>query len=114
MGFKNLSSSISSSMQVRGIGTDIAIVSCMVFLAQFILSLCMGSIVARAGSTVCRILKILIIGINILVLIVIVIIIIAIIILVIINLFQVAVVVMASILSLCGAISANFVTYMEL
>ena len=30
------------------------------------------------------------------------------------NLLQVAVVVMASILSLCGAISANFVTYMEL
>ena len=63
--------------QVRGIGTDIAIVSCMVFLAQFILSLCMGSIVARAGSTV-------------------------------------AVVVCASVLSFCGAISANFVTYMEL
>merc|ERR1712156_1324617 len=63
--------------QVRGIGTDIAIVSCMVFLAQFILSLCMGSIVSKAGSTV-------------------------------------AVVVMASILSFCGAVSANFVTYMEL
>jgi len=63
--------------QVRGIGTDIAIVSCMVFLAQFILSLCMGTIVAKAGSTV-------------------------------------AVVAMASILSFCGAISANFVTYMEL
>lgn len=63
--------------QVRGIGTDIAIVSCMVFLAQFILSLCMGSIVAKAGSTV-------------------------------------AVVVMASVLSFCGAVSANFVTYMEL
>lgn len=63
--------------QVRGIGTDIAIVSCMVFLAQFILSLCMGSIVAQADSTV-------------------------------------AVVVMASILSCCGAISANFVTYMDL
>lgn len=63
--------------QVRGIGTDIAIVSCMVFLAQFILSLCMGSIVSQADSTV-------------------------------------AVVVMASILSFCGAISANFVTYMDL
>lgn len=63
--------------QVRGIGTDIAIVSCMVFLAQFILSLCMGTIVAKAGSTV-------------------------------------AVVVMASILSFCGAVSANFVTYMDL
>jgi len=40
------------SEQVRGIGTDIAIVSCMVFLAQFILSSLMGSIVAASGSTV--------------------------------------------------------------
>jgi len=63
--------------QVRGIGTDIAIVSCMVFLAQFILSLLMGSIVYRTGSTV-------------------------------------AVVVAAAILSFCGAISANFVTYLDL
>jgi len=63
--------------QVRGIGTDIAIVSCMVFLAQFILSSLMGSIVAAAGSTV-------------------------------------AVVICASVLSLCGAISANFVSYMDL
>ena len=30
---------------VRGIGTDVGIVSCMVFLAQFILSLSMGSII---------------------------------------------------------------------
>ena len=36
-------------LQVRGIGTDIAIVSCMVFLAQFILSSLMGSIVASSG-----------------------------------------------------------------
>jgi len=63
--------------QVRGIGTDIAIVSCMVFLAQFILSLSLGSIVTRAGSTV-------------------------------------AVVVAAAVLSFLGAISANFVSYMEL
>ncbi|KAK7080404.1 hypothetical protein SK128_024266 [Halocaridina rubra] len=37
--------------QVRGLGTDVAIVSSMVFLAQFILSSCMGSIIAAVGST---------------------------------------------------------------
>ena len=37
--------------QVRGLGTDVAIVSSMVFLAQFILSLCMGSIISAVGST---------------------------------------------------------------
>lgn len=37
--------------QVRGLGTDIAIVSSMVFLAQFILSLCMGTIVVVTGTT---------------------------------------------------------------
>jgi len=63
--------------QVRGIGTDVAIVSAMVFLAQFILSSLMGSLVHWAGSTV-------------------------------------AVVVCAAVLSFCGAISANFVTYMDL
>ena len=31
----------SEESQVRGIGTDVGIVSCMVFLAQFILSLSM-------------------------------------------------------------------------
>ena len=65
------------SGQVRGIGTDVAIVSAMVFLAQFILSSLMGSLVHWAGSTV-------------------------------------AVVVCAAVLSFCGAISANFVTYMDL
>jgi len=65
------------SGQVRGIGTDVAIVSAMVFLAQFILSSLMGSIVQLMGSTV-------------------------------------AVVVCASVLSFCGAMSANFVTYMDL
>merc|ERR1712227_1047297 len=65
------------SGQVRGIGTDVAIVSAMVFLAQFILSSLMGSIVQFMGSTV-------------------------------------AVVICASILSFCGAVSANFVTYMDL
>lgn len=37
--------------EVRGMGTDIAIVSSMVFLAQFILSLCMGTIVTWSGTT---------------------------------------------------------------
>ena len=37
--------------QVRGIGTDVAIVSAMVFLAQFILSSLMGSIVQLVGGT---------------------------------------------------------------
>ena len=37
--------------QVRGIGTDVAIVSAMVFLAQFILSSLMGSIVQLVGRT---------------------------------------------------------------
>ncbi|XP_034475477.1 proton-associated sugar transporter A [Drosophila innubila] len=36
---------------VRGLGTDVAIVSSMVFLAQFILSMCMGIIVKLAGTT---------------------------------------------------------------
>ncbi|KAL7637240.1 UNVERIFIED_CONTAM: hypothetical protein RMT77_011952 [Armadillidium vulgare] len=40
------------SVQVRGLGTDVAIVSSMVFLAQFILSMCMGSIISAAGSTI--------------------------------------------------------------
>lgn len=39
------------NIQIRGLGTDIAIVSSMVFLAQFILSLCMGSIVKWSGTT---------------------------------------------------------------
>ncbi|XP_053963320.1 proton-associated sugar transporter A [Anastrepha ludens] len=36
---------------VRGLGTDIAVVSSMVFLAQFILSICMGTIVRMSGTT---------------------------------------------------------------
>ncbi|GAB1868565.1 Membrane-associated transporter protein [Camponotus japonicus] len=36
---------------VRGLGTDIAIVSSMVFLAQFLLSCCLGTIVSLTGST---------------------------------------------------------------
>ena len=38
------------SGQVRGIGTDVAIVSAMVFLAQFILSSLMGTIVQLMGD----------------------------------------------------------------
>ncbi|XP_037954089.1 proton-associated sugar transporter A [Teleopsis dalmanni] len=36
---------------VRGLGTDIAMVNSMVFLAQFILSLCMGTIISISGTT---------------------------------------------------------------
>lgn len=39
------------SAENRGIGTDVAIVSSMVFLAQFILSCLMGQIVSITGST---------------------------------------------------------------
>ncbi|XP_062552076.1 proton-associated sugar transporter A [Armigeres subalbatus] len=38
-------------INVRGLGTDVAIVSSMVFLAQFILSICMGTIVSWSGTT---------------------------------------------------------------
>lgn len=37
--------------ELRGLGTDVAIVSSMVFLAQFILSLCMGTIISWTGTT---------------------------------------------------------------
>ncbi|XP_030747732.1 proton-associated sugar transporter A [Sitophilus oryzae] len=37
--------------QIRGLGTDVGLVSSMVFLAQFILSLCMGTIVTVSGTT---------------------------------------------------------------
>ncbi|XP_059610363.1 proton-associated sugar transporter A [Phlebotomus argentipes] len=37
--------------ELRGLGTDVAIVSSMVFLAQFMLSLCMGTIVSWSGTT---------------------------------------------------------------
>lgn len=43
--------SLNSKKNVRGLGTDIAIVSSMVFLAQFILSACMGSIITWSGTT---------------------------------------------------------------
>ncbi|XP_070143066.1 membrane-associated transporter protein [Drosophila kikkawai] len=62
---------------LRGLGTDVAIISSMVFLAQFILSLCMGTIIKVAGTTT-------------------------------------AVISTASFLSLCGAISATNVMYLDL
>ncbi|XP_043211013.1 proton-associated sugar transporter A-like [Amphibalanus amphitrite] len=65
------------TQQVRGLGTDVAIVSSMVFLAQFVLSLCVGSIVTAAGTTT-------------------------------------MVVVLAAVLSTCGAITATQVTYLDL
>lgn len=37
--------------QLRGLGTDVAIVSSMVFLAQFLLSFWMGIIVSVSGTT---------------------------------------------------------------
>ncbi|XP_052900807.1 proton-associated sugar transporter A isoform X2 [Anopheles moucheti] len=40
-----------STGAIRGLGTDVAIISSMVFLAQFVLSICMGSIVAWTGTT---------------------------------------------------------------
>ncbi|KAJ8935257.1 hypothetical protein NQ318_007067 [Aromia moschata] len=40
-----------SSSQIRGLGTDVALVSSMVFLAQFILSMVMGGIVNATGTT---------------------------------------------------------------
>ena len=63
--------------QVRGLGTDVAIVSSMVFLAQFLLSVAMGTIMAAIGSTV-------------------------------------TVLVVSSVLSFCGALTALKVTYLDL
>lgn len=59
---------------MRGIGTDVAVVGSMVFLAQLCLSSTMGTLIHLAGSTV-------------------------------------IVTVVASLLSLCGAISATRVLY---
>ena len=79
---------------MRGIGTDIAIVSCMVFLAQFILSSLMGSIVASSGyiffTPLFEFITRIIAG------------------------STVAVIVCAAVLSFCGAVSANFVSYLDL
>ncbi|GAB6027731.1 hypothetical protein CHUAL_001967 [Chamberlinius hualienensis] len=61
----------------RGLGTDVAVVNSMIFLAQFALSSCVGSIVHFVGSTT-------------------------------------AILCGASIFSVCGAITANFVNYTDL
>ncbi len=39
-------------MGVRGLGTDLAIVTSVYFLAQIVLSMCMGSLIHAIGSTV--------------------------------------------------------------
>ncbi|GAB1610937.1 solute carrier family 45 member 4-like [Argonauta hians] len=66
-----------NSKQVRGLGTDVALISSMVFVAQFLLSSCMGSIIHLSGTTT-------------------------------------VVMVAAAILSLCGAITATQVLYLDL
>ncbi|CAF2881213.1 unnamed protein product [Rotaria sp. Silwood2] len=73
---KYLFNQLNTNGQIRGIGTDVAIVSSMVFLAQLLLSLTMGTFIYLAGSTV-------------------------------------IVTILASILSICGAISATQVLYAE-
>ncbi|KAI5729099.1 hypothetical protein M8J77_025355 [Diaphorina citri] len=65
------------STQIRGLGTDLAIVQAMVFLAQFSLSLCLGTIISLAGTTT-------------------------------------VVVVVASSLAFCGALTATKVLYLDL
>ncbi|CAF2881190.1 unnamed protein product [Rotaria sp. Silwood2] len=72
----NIFNQLNTNGQIRGIGTDVAIVSSMVFLAQLLLSLTMGTFIYLAGSTV-------------------------------------IVTILASILSICGAISATQVLYAE-
>ncbi|GLV41148.1 Solute carrier family 45 member 1 [Carabus blaptoides fortunei] len=49
--FEMNSAPTNAKTHIRGIGTDIAIVSSMVFLAQFILSICMGTIVSLTQTT---------------------------------------------------------------
>ncbi|XP_014768744.1 solute carrier family 45 member 4 [Octopus bimaculoides] len=66
-----------NSKQVRGLGTDVALISSMVFVAQFLLSSCMGSIIHVSGTTA-------------------------------------AVIVAAAVLSLCGALTATQVLYLDL
>jgi len=72
----NTFSRLNQSTQIRGIGTDIAIVSSMVFLAQLCLSSTMGSLIQLANSTV-------------------------------------VITIVASVLSLCGALSASRVLYLD-
>ncbi|KAL1453444.1 hypothetical protein WDU94_007582 [Cyamophila willieti] len=65
------------STQIRGLGTDLAIVQAMVFLAQFCLSLGLGTVISLAGTTT-------------------------------------VVVVVASLLAFCGALTAQHVLYLDL
>lgn len=65
-----------TSNQIRGLGTDVSIISSMVFLAQFLLSMGIGSIVNVTGTTT-------------------------------------AVIIVASILSLLGAVSASQIIYLD-
>ncbi|CAF3451865.1 unnamed protein product [Rotaria sp. Silwood1] len=48
----NIFNQLNTDGQIRGIGTDVAVVSSMVFLAQLVLSLTMGAFIHLAGSTV--------------------------------------------------------------
>ncbi|XP_070536854.1 membrane-associated transporter protein-like isoform X2 [Ptychodera flava] len=50
--FEKLHTGETKRQQVRGLGTDIAMVQSMVFLAQFLLSSCMGAIVHAVSSTI--------------------------------------------------------------
>ncbi|CAF1164404.1 unnamed protein product [Rotaria sordida] len=70
----NIFNQLNTHGQIRGIGTDVAVVSSMVFLAQLFLSLTMGTFIHLAGSTV-------------------------------------IVTIVASVLSICGAISATQILY---
>ena len=47
---------VNAETNIRGLGTDVAIVSSMVFIAQFVLSTFAGSVVEATGSTVAVIL----------------------------------------------------------
>ncbi|KAL8623479.1 hypothetical protein ACOMHN_015687 [Nucella lapillus] len=49
--FSHSSQNKAKQHQVRGLGTDVAIVSSMVFLAQFLLSVAMGTIIYALSST---------------------------------------------------------------
>ena len=74
--FDELTADSRDSKQVRGLGTDIAIISSMVFLAQFLLSAGMGTIVHVAGTPA-------------------------------------AIMAVAAVLSLCGAVTATKVLYVD-
>ncbi|BFZ06432.1 hypothetical protein BsWGS_09471 [Bradybaena similaris] len=50
--FSQADDSADDMKQIRGLGTDVAIISSMVFLAQFLLSLMIGTLVVAMGSPV--------------------------------------------------------------